>query len=158
MVFDIGASATHIVAVHEGFALPHTLQRLPLGGEDQTQFLQAIFSDRGVELDLNVAEALKRSKAMVATDFVTESAHRRAKIIDVPKSNGHTSSSNKTFANTAALPMDQTAETTSYNMNNLGTLNDSNAISVIFCRVSSGATTESISINGCVFEARCTCL
>ena len=36
IVLDIGHAVAHSVAIHEGFAYPHTLNRLDLGGGDLT--------------------------------------------------------------------------------------------------------------------------
>jgi actin-related protein len=85
VIFDAGASCTHAAAVYEGFVLPHTLQRLPLGGNDLTAHLRACLAERGVELAVAPAEALKRAQAEVALDFVKEAFERRAKVLPSPK-------------------------------------------------------------------------
>lgn len=81
VVVDAGAECTHSAAVLEGFVLPHTLQRLPLGGADLSQHLRACMAERGVTLTPGDATALLRTRASVATDFVKEAFERRARVL-----------------------------------------------------------------------------
>eukprot|EP00911_Craspedida_sp_UC1_P001858 UC1_evm1s1424 len=51
LVVDVGAGVTHAMAVHEGFAFPHTIRRMDLGGDDVTASLHAHLVERGAVFD-----------------------------------------------------------------------------------------------------------
>ena len=47
IVVDIGHGVSHSMAVHEGFAYPHTVERLEVAGQDMTQYLADLLRERG---------------------------------------------------------------------------------------------------------------
>ena len=74
LVIDCGYSVTHAMAVHEGFAFPHTIMRLELGGLDISRNLQDLLAERGVSLGppeqgMQAANAIKESVGEVALDY-----------------------------------------------------------------------------------------
>merc|ERR1740138_456168 len=46
LMLDIGDGTTHIVPIFEGFALPHAIKRLDIGGEDITKYLGRLLTER----------------------------------------------------------------------------------------------------------------
>jgi hypothetical protein len=46
LILDIGDGCTHIVPIFEGFALPHAIKRLDIGGEDITIYLGRLLTER----------------------------------------------------------------------------------------------------------------
>lgn len=48
VVLDSGYGVSHTVPIYEGFAIPHAIERMQIGGDDLSQHLQAMFnSERG---------------------------------------------------------------------------------------------------------------
>eukprot|EP00051_Salpingoeca_urceolata_P020159 m.300449 g.300449 ORF g.300449 m.300449 type:complete len:432 (-) comp19555_c6_seq3:2277-3572(-) len=80
VVFDIGEEVVHAMAVHEGFAHPHTIQRLEVGGEDATRYLASLLTDRRGSVQhlpgdpLDVARDIKHKHGRVVLDYAQEAA------------------------------------------------------------------------------------
>eukprot|EP00045_Choanoeca_perplexa_P005725 m.48054 g.48054 ORF g.48054 m.48054 type:complete len:346 (-) comp13264_c0_seq1:194-1231(-) len=77
IVVDIGLRHTRTVAVHDGFALPSSLQIDNVGGNHVTQFLQTALSERGHKLSEATCEALKLKHARCALQYGPETRQAR---------------------------------------------------------------------------------
>ena len=42
---DLGDSVTHTVSIFKGYALPHAIQRLEIGGREISEFMSKIISE-----------------------------------------------------------------------------------------------------------------
>ena len=80
IVVDVGHSVAHSVAIHEGFAYPHTLNRLDLGGGDLTANLGDLLAESAAagggaadRLPADVCKAIKEQYGRVALDYAQES-------------------------------------------------------------------------------------
>ena len=83
LVVDCGRSATHLVPVYEGYAMPHAVQRT-LGGDDLTQYLNKVMNEtsgwpslqNSCSLDTaeigDAANTIKEELCYMANDFSAE--------------------------------------------------------------------------------------
>jgi actin-related protein len=74
-VLDSGHGVTHAVPVYEGYALPHSIMRLDIGGGDLTDYMMKIMNDRGqhfVAEDHEVVQDIKEKLSFVTLDFEAE--------------------------------------------------------------------------------------
>jgi actin-related protein len=76
VVFECGDGAAHSVNIYEGYALPHSVTRLPVAGRDLTDFLMKMLTEHGYDFTTiahrEVAELVKRKLCYVASDFEQE--------------------------------------------------------------------------------------
>jgi centractin len=75
-VLDSGDGVTHIVPVYEGFALPHGIIRMDLGGRDVTQYLQLLLRRGGYNFntsaELEIVRTVKEACCEVSLDPINQ--------------------------------------------------------------------------------------
>ena len=76
IVFDSGDAVFYTVPIYEGYALPHALFRLDLGGHDLTVYLMKLLRERGycfrTAAERELAYCIKDKFCYVAFDFEEE--------------------------------------------------------------------------------------
>ncbi|XP_064608374.1 actin, clone 302-like [Liolophura sinensis] len=51
MMLDIGDSVSHILPIYEGYTIPHVIDRINLGGQDVTDYLERLVHGRGYNVN-----------------------------------------------------------------------------------------------------------
>uniref|UniRef100_A0A8C8RUW4 Actin like 9 n=1 Tax=Pelusios castaneus TaxID=367368 RepID=A0A8C8RUW4_9SAUR len=75
LVVDTGYAVTHTVPVHEGYNLPHAIERMDIAGSHLTSFLMQLLKDSGHvfnERMTHLVEDIKHKFCYVAADFERE--------------------------------------------------------------------------------------
>eukprot|EP00826_Nyctotherus_ovalis_P061132 TRINITY_DN8668_c0_g2_i2.p1 TRINITY_DN8668_c0_g2~~TRINITY_DN8668_c0_g2_i2.p1 ORF type:complete len:381 (-),score=144.04 TRINITY_DN8668_c0_g2_i2:80-1222(-) len=75
LVIDSGEGITHAVPIFEGYAIPHAIQRINIGGKKLTEYLRELLKDderfTGIT-DLETYQRIKEKLCVVAQDYDTE--------------------------------------------------------------------------------------
>jgi actin len=74
LVVDIGDGVTHIVPIVEGYAIPHAIRRMDLGGRDLSQYMARMLSEEPENVgrffttsaELEIAKYIKEARGYVA--------------------------------------------------------------------------------------------
>lgn len=73
LVLDSGDGLSHAVPIYDGYALPHAIRRVNMGGRDLTFYMARLLGRRGVELasagELQVAREIKEKCCHVSMDY-----------------------------------------------------------------------------------------
>eukprot|EP00658_Telonema_sp_P-2_P018496 TRINITY_DN17260_c0_g1_i3.p1 TRINITY_DN17260_c0_g1~~TRINITY_DN17260_c0_g1_i3.p1 ORF type:complete len:362 (+),score=76.44 TRINITY_DN17260_c0_g1_i3:145-1230(+) len=76
VVVDCGHGISHTVPIYEGYAMPHSIKRMDLAGEDLTNYLVKILQDNDINLstatEIDCAQSMKEQLCRVAMDFEGE--------------------------------------------------------------------------------------
>jgi len=76
VVLDVGYDVTHAVPVHDGYALPHAVQRWDVGGRDLTEHLNKMLAERGhvftTPAEREIVRDIKEHLTYVAAVYDTE--------------------------------------------------------------------------------------
>merc|ERR1712167_566266 len=76
VVVDSGDGVSHTVPIYEGYAMPHSIQRMDLAGNDLTQYLVKILQENHINLstsaEVESARRMEEQLCRVAMDFEGE--------------------------------------------------------------------------------------
>jgi actin-related protein len=78
IIIDAGYGTTNAMAIHEGYAYPHTIERMEVGGADIALYLANLMQDRGLDTSSMDLDNLQEQVSQVPLDFIQESARLRA--------------------------------------------------------------------------------
>ena len=84
-VLDSGDGVSHTVPIYEGFAIPHSIKRMQMAGQDLTTYLQQLLSEKGYHFstpqEMDIVTDIKQTMCYVVGDFeaaMKEQQHSQA--------------------------------------------------------------------------------
>lgn len=91
LVVDSGDSITFTVPIHEGYAVSHATQKLPLGGRDLTKYLSDLVNQTTTygQFDQETSRDIKEKLCYVVSNYEeslqeAEASHAQEKTLDLP--------------------------------------------------------------------------
>ena len=85
VVLDSGENVSHVVPIFESYAIPHATIKIPLGGNDLTNYMRKILRERGITFnnqnESHIVQDIKETMTYVVADFqggLKESAESNA--------------------------------------------------------------------------------
>lgn len=87
-VVDSGSGVSFSVPIYEGYASPHTIQKLDIGGRHLDDYLNRILFEKGYEfttpLELELLSEIKEKLCYIKTDFRSKNQEVEAKTYHLP--------------------------------------------------------------------------
>lgn len=80
LVITSAYDVSHAVPMYEGYALPHAVLRLELGGKHVTEYLQRLLAERGYSVEEEIAKDIKEKYCYVAEDYDAEMTKTKSEI------------------------------------------------------------------------------
>lgn len=72
LIFSSGDGVSHTIPVYEGYAMPHAILRMDIGGRDITQYLAQLVMEKGYKTDIETVNHIKQKLCYVALDYNDE--------------------------------------------------------------------------------------
>lgn len=73
VVLDSGDGVSHTVPIYEGFAIPHSIQKILLAGSDLSEYLRTLLKERNLNFntaaELDIVKDIKETMCYVVGDY-----------------------------------------------------------------------------------------